>query len=68
MNYSLIIPIFNEERSIVQLLNQLQKFEDLVDIIIINDGSDDKTKSILMSCLYTFVLEQEFLSYQIEDF
>ena len=47
MNYSLIIPIFNEERSIVQLMSQLQKFEDLVDIIIINDGSDDKTKSIL---------------------
>jgi glycosyltransferase involved in cell wall biosynthesis len=47
MNYSLIIPIYNEEKTLKELLNQLEKYIHEIEIIIINDGSTDKTKYIL---------------------
>ena len=47
MNYSLIIPIYNEEKTLKELLNQLEKYIHKIEIIIINDGSTDKTKYIL---------------------
>lgn len=47
MNYSLIIPIYNEGHSLNKLLKQLQKFEGSIEIIIVDDGSNDKTRSIL---------------------
>jgi glycosyltransferase involved in cell wall biosynthesis len=47
MNYSLIIPIYNEGRSLNKLLKQLQKLDRSIEIIIIDDGSNDNTKSIL---------------------
>ena len=48
MFYSLIIPIFNEERIVPKLLNKLQKLNNKkIEIIIINDGSNDGTKNIL---------------------
>ncbi|MDC0165250.1 glycosyltransferase family 2 protein [bacterium] len=47
LNYSLIIPIYNEGRSLNKLLNQLQEIDDLIEIIIVNDGSNDNTEDIL---------------------
>ena len=47
MNYSLIIPIYNEGHSLNQLLKQLRKFDSSIEIIIIDDGSNDNTRSIL---------------------
>ena len=47
MNYSLIIPIYNEEKTLDKLLIQLQTLSKNIEVIIINDGSTDKTKSIL---------------------
>ena len=47
MNYSLIIPIYNEGHSLNKLLKQLRKFDSSIEIIIIDDGSNDNTKSIL---------------------
>ena len=45
---SIIIPVFNEERTINKILKKIlaqDEFEK--EIIVINDGSTDKTKSIL---------------------
>lgn len=49
---SIIVPVFNEQDSIGFFINKttsiLEKFEILFEIVFINDGSDDKTKSILI--------------------
>ena len=47
MDYSLIIPIFNEQNTLEKLLFELKNFDKKLEIIIINDGSTDGTKSIL---------------------
>ena len=48
MTYTLIIPIYNEERTLPLLLNKLNKLKnDNIEIIIIDDGSNDNTQNIL---------------------
>ena len=47
MKYSLIIPIYNEENTLDKLLTELQNFKNSVQIILVNDGSTDNSKSIL---------------------
>ena len=47
MSYSLIIPIYNEGTTLKRLLNELNKLDESIEIILINDGSNDETKSIL---------------------
>jgi glycosyltransferase involved in cell wall biosynthesis len=48
MNYSLIIPIYNEGHTLQLLLNKLNKLNnDNMEIIIVDDGSDDNTQDIL---------------------
>jgi glycosyltransferase involved in cell wall biosynthesis len=47
MKYSLIIPVYNEEKTVNRLLKSLDKYSRIIEIIIINDGSNDKTKSLL---------------------
>ena len=48
MNYSLIIPIYNEGHTLQLLLNKLDKLKDNnIEIIIVDDGSNDNTKDIL---------------------
>ena len=47
MNYSLIIPIYNEESTLPTLLKKLKELTNNIEIIIIDDGSDDNTNSIL---------------------
>tara|TARA_Y100000022_G_scaffold197729_1_gene206784 strand:+ start:1042 stop:1716 length:675 start_codon:yes stop_codon:yes gene_type:complete len=44
LNYSLIIPIYNEARTLDKLLNDLDELSDNIEIIIVNDGSTDGTK------------------------
>ncbi len=49
INLSVIIPVFNEQKTIVEILdklNNLKKFCNL-EIIVINDGSSDNTKNII---------------------
>ena len=50
MIFSIIIPVFNEEKTILQVLNNIKdtkflKFQK--EIIVIDDGSTDGTKKIL---------------------
>ena len=47
MQYSLIIPIYNEENTLPQLLDDLQSVDQDAQIIIIDDGSIDATVTIL---------------------
>ena len=43
MEYSIIIPIFNENEKVDILLNELGNFKKDFEIIIIDDGSTDGT-------------------------
>ena len=48
MNYSLIIPLYNEDRTLPRLIKKLKNLEnENIEVIIIDDGSNDKTKEIL---------------------
>ena len=50
MKLSIIIPCYNEENTILEILNQLSLIKSSIkdlEIIVIDDGSKDKTKSIL---------------------
>ena len=54
MTYTLIIPIFNEEQNIENLLDALNKsflIEDdsCINILLVNDGSNDKSEYLLKS-------------------
>lgn len=51
MKYSIIIPIFNEISRLKPLLNTLQEYnKEGHEILIINDGSNDGSKEILVEC------------------
>ena len=47
MSYALIIPVYNEEKSLKKLIPQLKRLNQKIEVVIINDGSTDNTKSIL---------------------
>jgi len=47
MNYSLIIPIFNEGKILNNLLEDLKALNEQIEIILVDDGSDDETPKIL---------------------
>jgi len=54
MFYSIIIPIFNEKRTLKKLLKEIKLFYDKGnEIIIVDDGSDDGSKLILSR--YNFI-------------
>ena len=48
---SIIVPVYNEESTLLELLNKLKKLNKICDleIIIVNDGSNDKSKNIINS-------------------
>ena len=47
MAYSLIIPLFNEKNSLPLLITKLEKLSSLIEIIIVNDGSNDGSEKLL---------------------
>ena len=47
MTYTLIIPIYNEDRTLPSLLKKLDRLDHKIEIIIIDDGSNDNTYNIL---------------------
>ena len=52
MPYSIIIPIYNEEKTLPRLLKELKPFSIENELIFINDGSTDLSKKILSNCNY----------------
>jgi glycosyltransferase involved in cell wall biosynthesis len=47
MEYSLIIPIYNEANTITSLINEICDLDEINEIIIIDDGSNDGTSKLL---------------------
>ena len=52
MNYSIIIPVFNEYNYIPKLLFELKKYSLKNEIIIVDDGSTDGTSELLIKSQY----------------
>ena len=59
MTYSLIIPIYNEERTLSALLKKLDRLDNNIEIIIIDDGSNDGSDLILANLKDYNVLRNE---------
>ena len=64
MKLSIIIPVFNEERTIIEILEKVNNFKkdnSSYEIIIINDGSTDRTLDLLKnnSHLYNNLVSYE---------
>jgi glycosyltransferase involved in cell wall biosynthesis len=47
MNLSVIVPVYNEENTIHSILQRLLKTRAVKEIIVVNDGSTDKTNQVL---------------------
>ena len=41
--FSVVMPVYNEEKSIVEIINRVLKQEEVGEIIAVNDGSTDKS-------------------------
>ena len=52
MSYSIIIPVHNEVESIPTLLDRLKPYSQNNEIIIIDDGSNDPSGSLLQKCSF----------------
>ncbi len=48
-NLSIVIPVYNEEKTVLDILNKVDKLKNFceLEVIIINDGSIDNTKKII---------------------
>ncbi len=46
---SIIIPVYNEEKTLLNVLNKVKKLDTIckLEVIIVNDGSSDKSKEII---------------------
>ena len=47
MKLSIIIPVYNEERTIKEIIKEIQKLKIEKEIIVVDDGSNDNTPKIL---------------------
>ena len=48
MKVSIIIPVYNEEKTILKIINKILKLKHLSkELIVVNDGSTDNTKNLL---------------------
>ncbi len=54
MKLSIIIPCYNEEKTIEEIIRRIHKYSKITnkEIIVIDDGSNDRTKLILRSTTY----------------
>jgi glycosyltransferase involved in cell wall biosynthesis len=48
MKLSVIIPVYNEEKTILEIINRVRRVDINKEIIIVDDGSTDSTKKILL--------------------
>ena len=56
MKVLIIVPAYNEEKNIVDVVNSIKKYKKYkLDYIVINDGSRDKTKEILENNRFNYI-------------
>jgi dolichol-phosphate mannosyltransferase len=55
-SYALLIPIFNEERTVPILVKKLKKLDKNITIILINDGSTDNTHKLIKHLKFCKIL------------
>ena len=55
-----VIPAYNEEQSIVKVIDNLNEFAPDVDILVVNDGSTDKTSEICKKNPHCLVIDMPF--------
>lgn len=62
MKLSIIVPIYNEEKTITKILNKLLKVNLGIkkEIIIVNDGSTDNSKEVIENYLKSLSKKEEF--------
>lgn len=46
MRVATVIPAFNEEKNLPQVLNAIKDCRDLTEVIVVNDGSSDRTSEV----------------------
>ncbi len=44
---SVIVPVYNEEKTVANVLQKLLKVREVLEVIVVNDGSTDLTKKVL---------------------
>ena len=49
MDAAIIVPAYNEEKNILGILSVLKQFQEIYEIVVVNDGSSDKTSDIATS-------------------
>ncbi|MBE6485861.1 MAG: glycosyltransferase [Methanosphaera stadtmanae] len=47
---SVVIPAFNEEKSIIHVIDTVKKVKAITDIIVVDDGSTDNTYNLVSEC------------------
>lgn len=58
-SYLIVIPAYNEESSILQVIYEIRKYYPSIDILVINDGSEDQTSAKAKSA-NVFVIDLPF--------
>jgi glycosyltransferase involved in cell wall biosynthesis len=62
-NYLIILPAFNEERSITSVIRNIKNIDPKADILVINDGSLDKTEEVAKELQVTVINHPYNLGY-----
>ncbi len=55
MNLWILIPVYNEEKHLREVINKLNQYISLEKILVVDDGSADNTCSIAQSCKVTLI-------------
>ena len=59
---SIVLPAYNEDKNILNLVNELRKYLSSSPIVIVDDSPNNKTKDILKSLkkkIYKFIILKE---------
>lgn len=62
---SIIIPVFNEENNIINTIKSVlnTKYDNLIEIIIVDDGSTDNSKAVIQSFIKTVKIKNRKINF-----